>query len=133
MSAADVETLRAGFDAFSSRGLDGLLEFIHPDFETTTSPELTVEPDTYRGHDGLRRYFAGFEGAMENVRFIPEEYIDAGDCVVMPVRLVATGVETGIEVEQRMVMVWWLRDGKAIRLEAHRDRDAALAAAGIER
>jgi ketosteroid isomerase-like protein len=132
VSQADVDALRAGFDALSRRGLDGLLEYIHPDFETSTPPELTVEPDTYSGHDGLRRYFAGFEGAMEDVRFIPDEYLDAGDCVVIPMRLVAKGVETGIEVDQRFVQVWWLRDGKGIRLETFPDREAAFAAAGIE-
>ena len=32
-------------------------------------PELSAEPDTYQGHDGVRRYFAGFDGMIEDVRY----------------------------------------------------------------
>jgi uncharacterized protein len=131
MSSENVEAVRVGFEALAGGGVEGLLEFIDPDFETTTPPELSVEPATYRGHEGLRRYFESFYEVMEEVRFEPEQFIDAGERVVVPVRLVARGRDTGIEAEQRIAFVWTLRDGKALRLDTYATTAQALAAAGL--
>src|SRR6266540_2518338 len=106
MSKENVEIVLRGFDALSRGGVEAMLELIDPDFEATVPPELSVEPDTYRGHDGLRRYFAGFEGAMEDVRFEFVEAVDAGDMVVVTMRLRAKGKDTGNEVEQLAYQVW---------------------------
>jgi ketosteroid isomerase-like protein len=128
MSRENVEATRAGFRTLERDGVEGLLTFIHPDFETTTPAELTVEPATYRGHDGIRRYFESFYEVMDEVRFEPEDFIDAGERVVVPVRLVARGRDTGIEAEQRLAFVWTLRDRKALRLETFPTLEAALEA-----
>jgi ketosteroid isomerase-like protein len=128
MSRENVEATRAGFRTLERDGVEGLLAFIHPDFETTTPAELTVEPATYRGHDGIRRYFESFYEVMDEVRFEPEDFIDAGERVVVPVRLVARGRDTGIEAEQRLAFVWTLRDRKALRLETFPTLEAALEA-----
>jgi ketosteroid isomerase-like protein len=131
MSRENVDRVRRGFEAFSSGGVEALLELVDPDFETTTPPELTVEPATYRGHDGLRRYFDSFYEIMEEIRFEPEEFIDARDRVVVPVCLIARGRGTGIEAEQRLVFVWTVRDGKMLRLDSYATKAEALAAVGL--
>lgn len=133
MSSENVEILRRGFEALNRDGVDGLLELIHPEFEATVPPELSVEPDTYRGHEGMMRYFAAFEGAMQDVRFEAEEMIDAGDQVFVAMRLTAKGEGTGIEVQQVAYQVWTIRDGKALRVEAFAEESDALEAAGLER
>ena len=116
------------FAAYRERGVDGVLEFIHPEFVAVVGPELSAEPDEYRGHEGLRRYFAGFEG-MEDVRLRPEAMIEEGDRVLVPFVLTGRGASSGIEVEQRAVQAWTVRDGKAVRVEAFTDLDSARAAA----
>jgi ketosteroid isomerase-like protein len=131
MSREDVDNVRRGFEALGRDGVEALLDFIDPEFETTTSPELSPEPSTYRGHEGLRRYFDSFYEVMEEIRFEPEKFIDAGERVVVPVRLVARGRGTGIEAEQRLAMVWTLREGKAVRLDTYATTAEALAAAGL--
>ena len=83
----------------------------------------------FEGHEGLRRYFDSFYEVMEDIRFVPEEFIEVGERVVVPIRLLARGRETGIEVEQRSVQVWTVRGGKAIALETFASRDEALNAA----
>jgi ketosteroid isomerase-like protein len=133
MSRENVDTVRRGFEVLREQGIEALLDFVDPEFETTTPPELTVEPATYRGHDGLRRYFDSFYEAMEEVRFEPEEFIDAGERVVVSTRLVARGRETGIEAEQRVVMVWTLRDGKVLRVAPYATKEEALAAVSATR
>ncbi|HYU61174.1 MAG TPA: nuclear transport factor 2 family protein [Solirubrobacterales bacterium] len=129
MSRDNVELMREGLEAFERDGVEALLDYIHPEFEVTTPPSLSVEPDTYRGHDGVRRYFDSFYEVMDEVRFVPEEFIEVGDRVVIPLQVVARGRETGIEATQRVFQVWSARDGKAIRVEVFPTREEAIAAA----
>jgi ketosteroid isomerase-like protein len=132
MSQANVDLLREAFDAFNREGVDAIIEILDPEFEAVAPPELTVEPDTYKGHAGIRRYFDSFYEVMEEVHFYPQEFIDAGDKVVVPMVLWAKGRGTGIEAEQRIVQVWTIRQGKATRVENYADRAAALEAVGLE-
>ncbi len=133
MSRENVELVRRGFDDYARDGWEAMLPLLHPEFEAITPPELAMEPGTYRGEEGMRRYFQSFEEAMEDIRFLVDgELLDGGDRVFVPIRLTARGKETGIEVEQRMFMVWTVRGGKAIRLEAFASREEALKAAGLD-
>jgi ketosteroid isomerase-like protein len=69
---------------------------------------------------------------MDEVRFFPLEFIDAGDRVVMPSRVVARSRETGLELEQHVVQVWTIRDGRALSVEAYPTKAEALRAIGID-
>ena len=129
MSEDDIAVLRAGFEALSERGVEGLIPLIHPEFEVTTPPGLAAEPDTYRGPDGVRRYFDSFYDAMDEVRFEPREFLEAGGRVIVPVTLTARGRTTGIEATQELVLAWTLRDGQATRVEVFATLDEALEAA----
>ena len=126
----NVEIVKRGFEAFNQDGVEALLEFVDPEFEVTTPPELASEPDTYRGHEGIRRYFDSFYEAMEEIRWDPHAFHEAGERVVVEFTLRARGKSTGLEVGQDAVMVWELRDGKAIGLSLHPTLDEALAAVG---
>jgi ketosteroid isomerase-like protein len=129
VSQQDIDIVKEGFAALERGGLEAMLEYVHPEFEFTTSPELALEPDTYHGHEGLRRYFDSFYDAMDEVRFVPAEFIAVEDRVVVPVTLIARGKETGIEATQELVQVWSLRDGKAIGIETFVTREQAIEAA----
>jgi ketosteroid isomerase-like protein len=124
----NVELVRAGLAAFSEGGVEALLAFVHPEFEMTTPPNLAAEPDTYRGHEGIRRYFDSFYDAMDEIRFEPGELFPVGEGVIVPLTLRARGRTTAIETEQQLVTTWRLRDGKAIRVEVHATLEEALAA-----
>ena len=73
----------------------------------------------------VRRYFAGFDGQLDDVRFEPLELIDEGHRVIAALRLTGRGTTSGIEVEQRAASVLELRDGKVVRIESHPDVEAA--------
>jgi ketosteroid isomerase-like protein len=128
----NVEILRRGFEGFRRRGIDAMAELIHPEFEGHADPELATEPGVYRGVEGIRRWYEGFEGFMEDVRFETDEFVGSGDQVLVAARLVGRGAGSGIEVEQRVWQVWTLRDGKAIRLDTYADEAAAREAAGLD-
>ena len=130
MSEHNVEVVRAGFEALDEIGVEGLIGIIHPEeFEFTVPPDLSVEPDTYRGAEGLRHYFDSFYEVMDQVRFVPQDFIAEGeDRVVVPFTVVVRGRETGIETEQTGVMVWRLRDDKASGLQVFRTLEQATEA-----
>ena len=129
MGEADVALMRRGFAAFSREGPEGLIRFLHPDFEMTTPAGMAAEPDTYRGHDGMRRYFDSFNDVMDDIRFDVLEYEDLGDGrVLIETVLRARGQTTGIEVEQLVTQVWETSDGLAVRCHVFPDPEEARAA-----
>jgi uncharacterized protein len=131
MSAENIDTLREGLEAFNSRDLERILGFLDPDFEADVPPALSAEPDTYRGHDGARRYFESFWDTMDDIRFRPERFWDAGESVVVAMRITAKGRRTAIAVEQRFAQVWTFRDGKATSARTYASDAEALEAAGL--
>ena len=50
-----------------SEGVDGMLEYVHPEFEMETLPGIAAEPQRLRGHDGVRRWFDSFYEVMDEV------------------------------------------------------------------
>jgi ketosteroid isomerase-like protein len=130
VASGNVDIVKDGFDAFNSRGVDGILPMIHPEFEATTPPELASEPDTYRGHDGVRRWFDSFYEVMDEIRWEPHEFSEIGDRVIVEFTLHARGKTTGLDFGQDAVMVWRLRDGQAIELTLYPSVEEARAAAG---
>jgi ketosteroid isomerase-like protein len=128
VAESDVEVIRRGYEALASGGFDAWLPLFDPDFEMTTPAALASEPGTYRGPDGVRRWFAEFYEAMDEVRLQPHEFHEVGEWVVVPFTIIARGRSTGLEVEQNAVQAWRLREGKAIRLELFAELQEALAA-----
>jgi ketosteroid isomerase-like protein len=58
MSQENVETFRRGYEAVNRGDVDGLLVAIHPDVEFT-SLIAEAEGETFRGHEGVRRWSEG--------------------------------------------------------------------------
>ncbi len=131
MSLENVEVVRQGFEAFNSGAIEPILAFAHPDFEAIVPPELSAEPDTYRGHEGIRRYFQSFQDVMDEIRFEPERFWDAGTSVVADVRITAKGRQTAIPVVQRIAQVWRIRDGRALSVRSYVSLAEALEAVGL--
>ena len=129
MTREDVAALKAAFSAMAEGGFEALLPFIHPEFEVTIPPELSLEPDTYRGPAGMRRYFESFYEVVDEVRFEPEDFIDVGRRVVVPMKVIVRGRGSGAEGAQSFVQVWELRDGLAYRIEVFTSLAEAMAAA----
>jgi ketosteroid isomerase-like protein len=132
VSGENLEIVQRGFDAFNAGGVEGILPFIHPDFEATTPPNLASEPDTYRGHDGIRRWFDSFDDVMDEIRWDAHGFEQVGDRVVVDFTLRARGRTSGLDFGQDAAMVWSLRDGKAIGVELFETVEEARDAAGAQ-
>jgi ketosteroid isomerase-like protein len=131
MSRENVEIVGRVYAAFNSEDLERILALMHPDFETAVPPELSPEPDTYRGHNGIRRYFDSFREAMNEIRFDQGDSRGSGASVVVAVRLSAKGRSTGILVEQHLGQVWTVRNGKATHVRSYASYPDALTAVGL--
>ena len=132
MPQENVEIVRRVNAAINSGNMGRILALLHPEFETSVGPELSPEPDAYRGHDGVRRYFDSFREAMDQIRFDPTGFREAGASVVVALRLSAKGRFTGIPVEQHIGQVWTIHDGKAIHVESYASYREALEVVGLE-
>jgi ketosteroid isomerase-like protein len=128
MSESSVETVRLLFERLEAGGLEAAIDLIAEDFVATVPPSMSAEPDVYEGHNGMRRYYAGFDGLIEDLRFEPLEIVEEGEVVIASMRFSGRGVTSGIEVTQHAAVIVGLRDGKVTRMDAHPDMDAARAA-----
>ncbi len=133
MSASNIELSRTVFELLARGGVDAVADRFDDEFEFTTPPGLASEPDTYRGIEGVRRWFASFYEAMDEVRIDPVEFVDAGeDSVAVQFRLIARGRTTGIEASQDAAMLVSLRDQLILRFQIVPTLEDALALAHEE-
>jgi ketosteroid isomerase-like protein len=86
----------------------------------------------FTGREGLARLLAMLRDAWAEWRFEPERFIDAGDQVVVFVRVVAKGSASGVPIELPDAHVVTLRGGRLTSTCVYRDRSEALEAAGLQ-
>jgi ketosteroid isomerase-like protein len=109
----DVETVRAVYDAFARRDLEGALVHIAPSCELHLegTARAVGRSEPYVGHDGLREYFS------DVARVWQELTLHAEDIRVVPGSVVVIGHISGLRNGQRMrraaVWTWRLSGGKA--------------------
>jgi ketosteroid isomerase-like protein len=68
--------------------------------------------------------------AWAEFRMEPEELFERDDLVVVLVRAVGTGRESGVEIDSPVAVVCEMREGKIAVLRVEPDREAALAQVG---
>jgi ketosteroid isomerase-like protein len=130
MDGSNVERVRMILDRLAEGGIEGSMEFLDDDVLIEIPPELSAEPDEYRGHDGVRRYFAGFDGMIEDLRYEPIELIAAGDDVIAHVRLSGRGVSSGVDVDLETFVLHQLEAGRVVRMRPYESLEDAKRAAG---
>jgi ketosteroid isomerase-like protein len=130
MSEDNVAVVRRLFELYADGGIEPTLEVMDEDIVIVIPPEVSAEPDTYRGHEGARRYFAGFRGMLEDVRYEAFELIPEGSHVLARARLAGRGVSSGLEVELQTGVVHTVEGGKITRIVPYPDLEAAREALG---
>jgi ketosteroid isomerase-like protein len=130
MSESNVEVVRRLFTLYASGGIEAVLEVMDEDIVIVIGSEMSAEPDSYHGHEGVRRYFAGFEGMIEDVRYEAFELMPEGEHVLARARLAGRGVSSGVEVDLETVVVHSVEGGKITRIEPYTDLESAREALG---
>ena len=89
------------------------------------------EQQIYRGPAGAMQFNAEWADAWDDWEMEPEDYIDAGERVVVILIQRGRSKTTGIPVEMRFAQVWTLRDGQGIRMQLYASVEEALEAVGL--
>ncbi len=129
MSQENVEVVRSQVERFKTTG--------------ELSPETSAEdivwhdppdfPDA-QAHHGIKGVFhalAVWADAWSEWRIELDDYVDAGDSVLVRGKQWGRGKDTGVEVEQPLCLVYLLGDGKVVEVRAFFDEHQALEAAGL--
>jgi ketosteroid isomerase-like protein len=130
MSQENAEIVRSAYAHLNQGDVEGLVELCDDDFLMDFS-ERVFNPDTYRGHDGIRRFYEGVGSIWESYRWDVEETLVAGDLVVAMLHCEAQGREGGVRVDWRVAWLWRFRRGTPVSLRFYRDPARALEAAGL--
>jgi len=137
MSRENIEIVRRLLDAHEKQDFETVYAIYDPQIvwrigriEQLTS--VGIEP-TYVGHDGVRAFWREWLNAWETVSFEYEEFIDAGDRVIVVLSQRMRGRASGAEVDMRSyVQMWTVRDGRIVEMELFESREKALRAVGLE-
>jgi ketosteroid isomerase-like protein len=106
-----------------------LLQAAAPGFELDMSRGMGPGRGVY-GLDQVRRYLAEFATHWESVRIEPNEFIEAGDLVVVPQTTHARGRD-GIDLVAHPTLVWMVRNGAIERVCLYQEQQEALDAVGL--
>lgn len=127
MSSDHVETLRDAYDAFARQDVPTVMAAFHEDIEWET-PDSIPFGGSYHGHEGVGSFFGQLGEYWEELRVEPEEFIDAGETIVVLIRL--SGKGAGGSIDSRSLHLWRMRDGKAAGFREYPDTARVLQALG---
>ena len=112
---------------FSGRGgLDEAEAIFDPD--VVMNP---IEEGPSYGVDAIRDNIEHWKTAWEELEVTPEEFMDAGDRVLVTIRHRARGRGSGIEVDACFYEVYTVFSGKVVRVDEYVVWSEALEAAGL--
>lgn len=131
MSQENVELVRRLNDCWSRQDWEGVAELCAPDIEQHGTVGGIDEGRVVVGASEIRRDYENVDATWEEHRIEPEEFIDAGDRVVVLLREFQRGKQSGIELEVDTALVVDVRDGRVTRVQGYMDRAAALESAGL--
>jgi ketosteroid isomerase-like protein len=129
MSQENVEIVRRGYEHYNRTG--------EPDY-SVLDPEVvydvsrrTFDPGVFQGHEGVREFVALVAEQWEEMWIEPQDFVVAGEDVIVSVQLVGVGKESGAETTAHAAHVWTFRDGKVVRQTTFQTMAEALEAAGL--
>jgi ketosteroid isomerase-like protein len=133
MSQDNVEILRRANAAFNSGDREGMLAVLHPDVELRDLQHAPDAPEVMYGTEAVMAYLDQWDAVFDTFTAEIEEYIDAGDSVIVVAHWHATGRDSGLATNLHTADLYEFADGKIVRATtAYADKHAALKAVGIE-
>jgi len=129
MSEENVELVRRVHAGWARGDFRVGADLLASDFEWHQMPQA-VEPGTRRRAEvaaGLRNIFEIYE----HFRVEAEEFIDAGDQIVVIGRSRGTARGSGLKLDDPVAVVWTVRGAKLASVEFFRARREALEAVGL--
>jgi ketosteroid isomerase-like protein len=130
MSKENFELHRQSIEAVNRGDIDDALRFLDPDivFEPLRAPVQGA----YRGHAGVREWWADTAETFESFRIDHTDVRELGDDRLLAIgTLHVRGRGSGIETDVPTAAIVSFRDGRMVSVKDYGDRDTALEAAGL--
>jgi ketosteroid isomerase-like protein len=127
MAEEDIQALRRIYAAFSRWDIDELSHDVTHDFELNV-PESLPYGGTHHGYDGVQAFATVFQDYIDGQWADPDDFLDAGDRIVVLGRNRGRATHTGKEFEMPFAHVWTFTDGVASRLQVYADSAPLVAA-----
>ncbi len=132
MSQENVEIVRAAFEAFLEGDQEKTAQLVDPALEFHGTIGGLQEGQIAHGQSEIDQTFESEDlEAWEERRLEPEEFVDAGDDVVVLLHEYRRGKGSGVELETETAVVVTVSGGRVARIQGYMNRDAALAAVGL--
>jgi ketosteroid isomerase-like protein len=130
MSQENLELARQCLEAYNRRDIEMLRSLNAPDVEVDWTASRGVEAGVYKGFDAVLGFYTGFFDAFEELVFEWEQFIAAGESVIVPNVARMRGRE-GIEVRARSALLMTFRDRALTRICLYQETRQALDAVGL--
>jgi ketosteroid isomerase-like protein len=133
MSQENVELARQYFEALNAHGaldFERTEHFRHPEVELQDPPDLP-DSDRYVGEAALRERVRSFAAVGWDGQLVVQEYLDAGDEVIVMFRAIGSGSSSGVPLDVTAAHVLLFEGGKIRRIRQYFTRAEALEAAGL--
>jgi ketosteroid isomerase-like protein len=92
-----VNLVREGFEAWNADDPQWVLNHMSPEVEWI-APERDPFPGTYKGYEGVQEFWTRWRNAVGQLKFTPDEVIDAGKHVVVIANRWARNEMTGLQI-----------------------------------
>ena len=132
MAEEDIDVLQSVYDEWSQGNFRPVSQAYGPDLEWGFSDEFLDLGGIEREPEPTSNRMVAFLSQWDDWRCEAEEFIPAGEFVVVMCRYMGRGKGSGVEIDTRGAHVWKMRDGRGIRLEVFSDRKKALESAGLQ-
>lgn len=127
MTEHDIQAVRRIYTALTRWDIDDLVADLTHDIEWSL-PEPLPWGGTHHGPDGVRAFAQIFREHVDGPWADPDDFLDAGDRIVVIGRLRGEARESGRDFEVEFVHVWALSDGVASHVRVFYDTTPILAA-----
>jgi ketosteroid isomerase-like protein len=132
MSQENVAIVRDAFESALGGDQERMAQLVDPEVEFHGTVGGLQEGQIAHGQSEIDQTFESEDlEAWEERRLEPEEFIDAGDNVVVLLHEYRRGKGSGVELEADTALVVAVSGGRVVRIQGYMDRAAALQAVGL--
>ena len=123
MSRENVDLVRGIYAGFESGDVPDVLSRLSPDIVWNEAEHFPyADGNPYRGPEAvLTGVFARLGGEWDGFATVPDEYLDAGDTVIVLGRYRGTYKATGRTLDAQVVHVWRIAGGKVVAFQQYTD------------